>query len=218
MKILDVPQSGSLAGETSSHNRYGQYKRSRTIPVNPGSVAQTNVRSRLSANAAAWRALTSGQRAGWASLGSQMSRQDSLGQTYTLTGFQAFVSVNNNNLQAGNAVVNDAPVLETPDTLTTITLTLTDAAFSVAYTPTPLTDSDRVFIFASPQRSAGRGYEGDYRLIAVSAADAASPFNVLTAYTAKFGAPVTGNKVFVAAHRYSGGFLSQATLASAVVA
>ena len=35
MKILDVPQSGSLGGQTSSHNRAGQYRRARRSPVQP---------------------------------------------------------------------------------------------------------------------------------------------------------------------------------------
>src|SRR5213594_7639 len=119
MKILDVPQSGSVAGVTSSRNRFGQYRRTRATPVNPNSTFQGAVRARFSVNSAAWRALTAAQRAGWADLGTSMTRTDSLGQTYALTGFQAYCSLNNNNLAAGNAVVSDAPVLTTPSAITT---------------------------------------------------------------------------------------------------
>jgi hypothetical protein len=208
MKILRQPQSGSVASKTSSRNRYGQYYRTRATPVNPNSTAQQASRTRMSANASAWRTLTDGQRAGWLSLGSLLSRTDSLGQVYTLTGFQAYCMVNNNNLAAGNAVVAAAPAFTVPATITTITLTLTAIAFSIAYTPTPLATGERIFTFASPQRSAGRGYEGDFRLIAVSAAAAASPANVLAAYTAKFGVPVVGTRIFVSVVRYSLGFTS----------
>ena len=89
MKMLDVPQSGSIGGSTSSRNRNGQYKRSRSTPVNPNSTFQGTVRARMSANAAAWRALTQNQREGWMSLGLMMNRTDSLGQSYNLTGFQS---------------------------------------------------------------------------------------------------------------------------------
>lgn len=218
MKMLDVPQSGSLAGQTSSRNRYGQYRRTRATPVNPQSEAQTNVRTRLSENSAAWRALTDEQRAGWTGLGAQMVRTDSLGQTYTLTGFQAYLSVNGNNLAAGNAVVSAAPGLATPDPISTVTITLSEDAFSVAYTATPLGTGERLFLYASPQRSQGRGFEGDLRLLHVSAAAASSPANIEAAYTAKFGPPVLGNKVFIAACRYAGGFLSSPLNSSAVVA
>lgn len=218
MKILDVPQSGSLAGQTSSRNRFGQYRRTRAIPVNPASTAQGVARARLAAAAAAWRALTDLQRAGWRDLALSMSRSDSLGQAYTLTGPQAFVSVNSSNAAAGNAQVSDAPALVTPSAILTATITLTAAAFSVAYTPTPLSAGERLFTFCSPQRSAGRGYESDYRLIAVSAAAAASPANIFAAYVAKFGTPVVGNRVFILLQRYSTGFMSGPLYTSAVVA
>lgn len=218
MKILIEPRSGSYQGSTSSRNRYGQYVRSRATPVNPNSTAQGSVRARLSANAAAWRTLTDNQRAGWESLGAQMVRTDSLGQSYTLNGFGAYCSVNNNLDAAGEAAVDDAPGLVTPSALLTTTITLTSASFSVAYTPTPLGTGERLFFYAGPQRTAGRQFEGDLRLLFVSASAAASPANVLSAYSARFGAPVTGNRIFVALHVHIGGFRSGPLLSSAVVA
>ncbi len=218
MKYLGPPQSGSLQGTTFSRNRFGQYSRSRATPVNPNSTQQGVVRARLAANAAGWRALTALQRTGWSDLGLSISRTDSLGQTYTLNGFQAYCSVNNNNVAAGNAIVSDAPALVTPSALLSATITLTAAAFSIAYTPTPLGAGVRLFTFASPQRSAGRAFEGDFRLLAVSAAAAASPANVFSAYQAKFGTPIVGNRVFLSLQCYSTGFLSGPLVTSAVVA
>lgn len=217
MKILIAPESGSLQGETASRNRYGQYRRSRATPVNPNSTAQGAVRGRMSVNAAAWRDLTDAQRAGWESLGLQLVRTDSLGQSYALNGFGAYCSVNNNNLAAGNAAVSDAPALVSPSTVATATITLTAIAFSVAYTPTPLAAGQRLFVYCSPQRNAGRSFEGDLRLIHVSAAAAASPANILAAYTARFGVPVVGNKIFLSLHVYEAGFRSGPLLTSAVV-
>ena len=218
MKLLVPPQSGSVAGQTASRNRFGQYLRTRATPVNPNSVDQAAARARLSANASSWRTLTSDQRAGWLSLGQQIQRTDSLGQTYTLNGFMAYVAVNNNNLAAGNAVVADAPALTTPDPLLTAVLTLDNATFDVAYTVTPLPAGARLFAFCSPQRSAGRDFEGDYRLIQVSAAAAASPADILAAYTARFGAPVAGNKIFLSLAVYLDGFLSTPLLVAQIVA
>jgi len=217
MKMLDVPQSGSQAGTTSSRNRFGQYKRSRATPVNPRSTQQGAVRARMSANAALWRTLTGAQRAGWSDLGASMTRSDALGQSYTLNGFMAFNSVNN--IRAAQSLVGvlDAPALTTPPTILTATVTLTAASFSIAYTPTPLGAGVMLALFASPQRSAGRAYEGDFRLIQVSAAAAASPFNLLAAYTAKFGAPVLGNRIFLSLVTYETGFASGPLVTSAVV-
>lgn len=185
--------------------------------MNPNTTFQGAVRARLAVNSAAWRALTALQRSGWDSLGASMTRTDALGQTYTLTGFQAYCSVNNSNLAAGNAVVSAAPALVTPSALATATITLTAATFSVAFTPTPPAAGQRVFVYCSKQRSAGRSFEGDLRLIHVSAAAGASPANIFSEYTARMGTPVLGNRVFLALHVYDQGFLSGPLSTSAVV-
>lgn len=218
MKILDVPRSGSYQGITSSRNRFGQYVRTRATPVNPASTPQGQVRARLGANAAAWRALTSVAREGWDSLGAMMSRTDSLGQSYTLTGFQAYCSVNNVNAAAGVALVGSAPAIATPAAILTATITLTAAAFSIAYTATPLAANVKLFVYLSPQRSAGRQFEADMRLTFVSAAAAASPADVFTAYQTRFGTPVTGNRIFITLATALSGFESAPFFTSQVVA
>jgi len=218
MKFLGEPRSGSQAGTTSSRNRFGQYTRSRSTPVNPASSFQTAVRARLSTNASAYRSLTDLQRAGWESLGAGITRTDSLGTTYTLDGFMAYCLVNNNNAAAGNALVSSAPALSSPAGLATVTITLTAAAVSVAYTATPLPAGARLFSFMSPQRSAGRSFEADFRLIAVSAAAAASPSVLTTAYAARLGTPVVGNRIFFSFSVYLGGFMSPPLITSQVVA
>jgi hypothetical protein len=172
----------------------------------------------MSQNASDWRNLTSLQRTGWNDLGLQIQRSNSLGSTYNMTGFMAYCMINNNNLAAGNAQVSDAPLLAIPDPLATITPTLTAASFSVAYTVTPLPAGARLFLYASPMRSAGRTFENDMRLISVTAAAAASPFNVLAAYQGRFGTPVTGSRIFMNGVVYAAGFMSPPMLTSAVVA
>lgn len=218
MKFLGQPSSGSQQGTTWSRNRFGQYQRSRAIPVNPASTFQGTVRARMSANAAAWRGLTDVQRAGWTSLGLSMTRTDSLGQSYNLTGFQAYCSVNNNNDAAFEAEVPDAPALVTPSAILTATVTLTSASFSIAFTPTPLSAGQRLFAFCSPQRSAGRNFEADFRLITVGDDATVSPLDVFSDYSARLGTPVTGNRIFLSLQVYEGGFLSGPLLTSEVVA
>jgi len=74
MKYFGNPQSGSYAQMTASRNRFGQYFRTRAVPVNPATPQQLVQRARLSTNAAGWRDLTDGERAGWLSLGLMMLR------------------------------------------------------------------------------------------------------------------------------------------------
>lgn len=217
MKLLVPPQSGSVSGQTASRNRFGQYMRSRAIPVNPASGAQGLVRARLAANSAAWRQLTPAQRAGWSDLGLSMVRNDALGQSYTLQGNQAHASVNNNRLLCGLAVVTDAPGIVTPVALTTVTPTITAAAFSFVFAATPLAAATYCAVFASPQRSAGRNFEGDFRFIKLSTAAQASPLIFTSEYTAKFGIPVLGNRIFLSVITITLGFESGATILSGLV-
>lgn len=169
-------------------------------------------------NAAGWRALTDVQRAGWEALGGMIERTDALGQTYTLNGFMAYCSVNNNKLDAGDSVVSTAPAIVTPGTLATATITLTSAAMSIAYTTTPLAADTRLFAYVSPQVSAGRQFNGDTRLIGVTATAAASPFDIFSAYEARLGTPVTANRIFFNLVLYNGGFKGAAFGLSQVIA
>lgn len=217
MKILNYPSSGSYQSLTFSRNRFGQYVRTRAIPVDPSSVFQQAVRARLSTASQTWRTLTATQREGWATLGEQIVRNDTLGQSYSLTGFQCYVQISNNRAAAGDAVIADAPAHLPPNPILTLTPTITAASYSVAFTPTPLATGERIFISASPQRSAGRLFEGDYRLMLVSAAAATSPSVILSAYIARMGTPVAGNRIFTSAQRYFNGFLSNPISTSNIV-
>jgi hypothetical protein len=151
-------------------------------------------------------------------LASGITRTNSLGQSYNMTGHMCFVSCYNDCAAAGVATLSDAPAVATPSTPLTATITLTAAAFSIAFTATPLAAGVRMFTYVSLQRSAGRSFENDFRLLQVSAAAAASPINAYAAYVARFGVPVVGNRIFVALRTFQTAFLSGPLITSAVVA
>ena len=75
------------------------------------------------------------------------------------------------------------------------------AAFSVAYTATPLAAGDKLFIYATRPLSAGinRPSKKEFVYITATAAAQASPFDLLADYVARFGALVAGTKIFVRA-------------------
>jgi hypothetical protein len=183
--------SGSSGNTTASHNRFGAYIRTRTIPVNPDTSFQQQVRANFSTIAAAWRGLTPAQRLDWTTLGAQIQRVDSLGVVYNLTGLQAFQSVNAIRLLAGLAVATDSPVLSTLPELDTFSVTNAGPGptLSAAFTPTPIGAGQRVELWATRAVSRGRSFFGprEYRRIFLSADDAASPLDIAAAYTARFG-------------------------------
>ena len=68
---------------------------------------------------------------------------------------------------------------------------------SVAYTATPLAASTKLLVEATKQLSPGVAFMNKtwYKQIYVSAAAAASPANILSAYNAKFGALISGKRI-----------------------
>ena len=164
------------------------------------------VRGNLATLSANWRGLTAAQRLGWAAFGANLSRTDTLGQTYDLTGQQAYVSVNRNLNTYGAASIPDAPTYAPPASLLTLGLTAsgTVPAMSVTYTTTPLAANTKMAIFATRPVSAGINFmpRGAYKLVLVTAAAAASPANPKTGYEAIFGAlgaGTVGKKIFIRA-------------------
>lgn len=117
--------SKSQGSTTASHNRFGSYFRNRVVPVNPQTAKQTTQRNDLQELSQQYRQLTEAQRLGWAALGLNMVRLDSQGQAYTLTGLQAYTSINRNRRLLGLADSSSAPAIGSITALTTITLTAT---------------------------------------------------------------------------------------------
>lgn len=219
MKVLVPPQSGSYAGVTSSRNSYGQYIRTRATPVNPGTTFQSDVRARLALVASSWRSLTPSQQAGWRDLSLQISRTDSLGQSYTPSGFGAYNLANLNLLASGGTLLADAPLYNPPAAVESATLTAVGGtpALSLAFTPSALDTGNKLMAWLSPQQSAGRYFNGQYRLIAVGADATSSPMNLLSAYTARSGVPITGNKIFASVTVTNGPWVSSPVICAAIV-
>lgn len=183
--------SGSLDGVVFSHNRNGRYVRARVKPTNPKSVKQQSVRSNLASLSQTWRTLTTAQRNQWTALGAQMTQTNSIGEATTLTGLQAFVSVNQLKLTAGQAVVTTAPVLDSAPTFTPGTLTLTatgTAALTLAFSGSGVA-SQSFRIYATGNLSAGRNFirKSQYRLLQTIAGNSTSPVNLVSSWQAAYG-------------------------------
>lgn len=101
--------SGSAGGVTASHNRYGQYLRNRTIPVNPRSINQERARSIFGTASEAWRSLTPAQRESWLSYADGTPVLNKLGESVTLSPNAMFTKVASYFALLGLAAPTDAP-------------------------------------------------------------------------------------------------------------
>ena len=89
MKILDIPQSGKRGLNVSQNGRYGQISRALSIPSNPRTDAQMNIRETFAEVTKAWRALTDAQRAAWASAAQTVMFQEPLRHQWPSDGLAA---------------------------------------------------------------------------------------------------------------------------------
>lgn len=104
--------SGSLNGATFSHNAGGAYIRNRSLPSNPETDRQDQVRTAMASLSKAWGSvLTEEQRQLWRNFGSNTHVQNRIGDQITLSGIAAYNRVNLFRM----STLNLAPVDEPPD-------------------------------------------------------------------------------------------------------
>lgn len=108
----DELKSGSIGATTYAHNRFGQYARRRSTPVNPQSTPQVQARARMSLLSNLWNtALTADQRQAWDNYAANVPMQNRLGDQIYVTGFNMYCRANALVLQSGLTRVDDGPVL-----------------------------------------------------------------------------------------------------------
>lgn len=87
--------SGSVNGITFAHGPGGAYARNRSLPSNPGTDRQDQVRTAMAAISQAYRSvLTEPQRNAWTAYGQSLAVINRLGDTIKLSGIAAFNRVN----------------------------------------------------------------------------------------------------------------------------
>ena len=105
--------SGRIAGTVHARNRGGSYIRRFSVPVNPSTTFQQQIRSSLATASAAWRNLSAGVQLAWGAWAETHPVIDRLGAAIKLSGAQAFVAVNRNAFSAGlGALSIEVPPLE----------------------------------------------------------------------------------------------------------
>jgi len=105
-------RSGSIGATVYSHNRFGQYIRARSIPVNPNSDRQVAVRNAIQSITIAWETvLTELQRVAWQTYAAGVAWTNKFGDSVHLTGLNHFVRCNSVRVQSAIARLDDAPTI-----------------------------------------------------------------------------------------------------------
>ncbi len=180
-------RSGSIGATVYSRNRFGQYIRARSLPVNPNTARQVAVRNAVRALSIAWQLqLTQFQRDGWTAYAANVSWLNRLGETVKLTGLNHYVRTNVNLVSNAFSRIDDAPTefnigtaeltlgVTASEATQQITVTFDDSL--LALNPWVDVDGGRQFVFMGlPQNSGIKFFGGPYRLAGVIAGDLALP-------------------------------------------
>lgn len=109
---LITQASGSIGGATFARNRGGLYVRARSVPVNPNTNLQSQVRGNFAQAVARWNDnLTPAQRDGWNLYAEQVPLTDSLGDPRNVGGLPMYVRSNSFRLLLGLPVIDNPPSL-----------------------------------------------------------------------------------------------------------
>lgn len=202
-----VQMSGSIAGDTFARNRFGNYSRARTKPVNPKSSRQVAARIAVMFLAEQWREspMTAAKRTAWETYGAAINWLNKLGETIHLTGYQHFVRSNAAILAVGGTYVQDGP--------TTLSLPPGDPDFAISGVSEATQDFDVAFddgfdwcsedgayfvmFQGQPQNASRNFFGGPYRRCAYLSGNSGAPVTSPQAGLTNIGYTLTeGQKVW----------------------
>lgn len=168
--VLDM--RGSVGGQVHSRNRFGNYIRSRTTPVNPNTQRQSTMRAIIASVASAWsNILTQAQRDAWEVYANAITFTNKLGEQVKLTGFNHYIRSNSFNLQNGGTRIDVGPTtltLPTEDTLFDVVVDEAAQELSVTFDDSlDWVDQDAGLMgiyMSSPQSAGTKFIQGPWRL------------------------------------------------------
>jgi hypothetical protein len=218
MKILDIPQSGKRGLNVSQGGAFGQVSRALANVANPRTASQMSVRNNLSRVSASWRALQEVQRAAWMAAAKDARSNPRLNQSGTLSGFLLFTKINCALAQFGQAQVDAPPEHPQFPNLAAQNLVITNTDGVVALKLTCPTDPGQNTIVrgASPL-SQGRDTCGDFRVLGTCPTPVGGSADITSLYTARYGVPPVGKKVYIQVNQVIDGWESLPTTFSGIV-
>lgn len=177
---------GSIGGQTYSRNAGGAYIRNRVVPVNPGSVFQSAVRSALANLTQRWvDTLTEAQREGWEAYAEAVPLPNPLGDPRNIGGLPMYVRSNTPRVQAiapPADIVDDAPTLFIGASYTVPSLagaleSTQQVAINFTNTDAWANEDDGAMLFwvSRPTNVTRNFFKGPYRFADVVLGDAITP-------------------------------------------
>lgn len=180
---------GKLNGSVASRNRYGDYFRNKTTPVNAQTDYQQNVRASLANWSRQWRGLSQEQREAWDALAESRPFTDIFGDQHMYSGFNLYIKVNQQSTVIGIPGSDNPPPNEpAPTNLGGIVLdsnTISQVGFSTREQPGT---NDIIIVYGAANYSAGKKYVKNlYKYLGAFSATSIQPIDVTDELVTRFG-------------------------------
>lgn len=178
-----ILMAGSIAGNVFARNRYGNYARARTIPTNPNTPGQQEVRAAIAWLVDHWsQTLTSDQRIAWGLYADSVSRLNRVGESMHLSGFNHFVRSNAIRKRQADTVIIDGPtIFEVPahDPTLAFVCDETSQEITVTFDNTlgwATETNGHLYLYAgSPQNAQRNFFAGPWKFLGVVDGDDTTP-------------------------------------------
>ncbi len=209
MKFKQISKNKKDGSAIVCAGRYGLVSRRYVIPANPRTRRQTEVRWNFADQARRFGELTDAQREAWNAAAATYRSHPRQGQTGPLTGLHLFVRVNCKLALFGLEPLDTPPPPPVFPELAPQDLVITNSAGVIAVKLVcPGDPGDNTVLRASPPKSPGVGICREFRVIGLCPAPVAGLADITALYTACFGPPPVGRRIFLRASTMVSGFES----------
>lgn len=217
-KIISLPISGKVGLTVDMPGRFGQVRRAWVVPSNPETARQLAVRAAFTACVNGFRALTQAKQDAWNAAARNQSSKSRLGTNGALTGLMLYVKLNSTLSLLGQEAIDTPPGLTIIGEPAPQNLVIGNVAgvFSMALT-CPTQPSESTILRCSGCVSSAIRRTPSLVILGTCPAAVQGSSNVLALFTAKFGQPIPGDKVFMSAQDMVNGYLGPKRVFSAVV-
>lgn len=219
MKILDTPRSGKCGQVVAFQSRYGLCLRTYLVPRNTMTPAREHMRAVFGNSSRLWGGLlTEEQRNRWCAAGPKVMSHPRLGQKGPLTGQQLWQSINSVRGCVGLALTLEPPEPVTFGSSPVGQLTITNDENGVRLWVAVTGDlNEDIMVFAQAPCPSGRFKRRNVAYLGLLRPPVGGLSEITHLYTAKYGEPRPGRKVFLVTCQQKNGWKAIERETSAIV-
>ena len=219
MKVIDTPRINKIGNYVAYISPFGQCYRAYVIPHHPNSEAQRRMKAIFGSTSRGWGLnLTEPQRELWDATAQQVPSHPTLGQYAHISGQQLCVKINSTLRCVGQTPVTEPPefTVFTPNPVADL-VAVNDEGGAVRLLLTVGPAAEDIMLFGQAPCSAGRMKHRRVCYLGLLGPATNGQCDITAQYTARFGQPSSGQKIFLVTCQTKNGWKAQDHLTRAIV-